>query len=79
MLEPTEYEIEPLMVEGRPYTGVAMRYGRAWLRVVMTDTRAATEYVHLPRGGDATPAPHPRIGPRRFGAHCPLRRTDPND
>ena len=33
MLEPTEYEIAPLVVEGRPYTGIAVRFGRAWLGV----------------------------------------------
>ena len=59
MWVPTEYEIAPLMVAGQPYTGVAVRYGCAWLGVVMTDTAAASEYIHLPVGDAAVPRPAP--------------------
>jgi hypothetical protein len=66
MLEPTEYEIAPLVVEGRPYTGVAVRFGRAWLGVVMTNPTDATEYVHLPLGFDAAPLPAPPDWPAQI-------------
>jgi hypothetical protein len=55
MPEPTDYEIEPLVVDDQSYTGVSVRYGRAWLGFVMTNTVDGTEYVHLPRGADDTP------------------------
>jgi hypothetical protein len=68
MLEPTDYEIEPLVVADQPYTGVSVRYGRAWLGFVMTNTIDGTEYVHLPMGADDAPVPAPvawRAGIRR--------------
>jgi hypothetical protein len=71
MLEPTEFEIEPLVVDDQPYTGVAVRYGRAWLGFVMTNTIDGTEYVHLPRGADATPVPAPPDWPAQIRRPLP--------
>ena len=59
MLEPTEYEIEPVVIADQPYTGVSVRYGRAWLGFVMTNTIDGTEYIHLPPGADDTPIQAP--------------------
>jgi hypothetical protein len=71
MLEPTEYEIAPLVVEGQPYTGVAVRFGRAWLGVVQTNPTDGTEYVHLPLGFDAALRPAPPDWPAQIRRPLP--------
>src|SRR6476659_283640 len=52
LLEPTDYEIEPLVVDDQPDTGVSRRAGHAWVGFMMTNTIDGTEYVHLPMGVD---------------------------
>ena len=67
MLEPTEYEIEPLVGGDRVYTAVTVRSGRAWLGVPLTNPRDGTEYVHVPVGYAAKPVPAPPDWQARIG------------